>query len=485
MATRSSVIRAAMFMALAACGGARASASPADEASNKLAHEILKQLVEINTTDSVGNVTEAVEAMAQRFRAAGFPATDVVIAGPENPKRKNLVVRLHGTGKHKPVLLMGHLDVVEARREDWTTDPFKLIEKDGYLYGRGTSDMKDGDAIMVATLLRMKQEGYRPDRDIILALTADEEGGCCNGPDWLVKNKRELIDAEFAIDTDGWSVVSEQGVPKEFRLGATQKVYADYHLSVTNRGGHSSEPRADNAINQLARALLKIADYHFPFELNNITRAYYERVAALSQPQRAALIRGILKTPPDAEAVEQMSRLPPDNAIMRTNCVATRLAGGHANNALPQRAEAVVNCRILPGHSPEDVRQQLIRAIGDVEVNVHYIAFDGTVGEAAPDRGGVLPPPLNPQVLKPLDAQVSAMWPGIAVIPYMDAGASDAIYTSGAGIPTYGISGIAIDVDDVRAHGRDERVGLQSFYTGNAFFYRYMKALTSPNPPQQ
>ena len=479
MAIRISEICAVVLVALVASGVARAADSPADEASNKVAYEILQQLVEINTTDSVGNVTAAVEAMAQRFRAAGFPAADVVVAGPENPKRQNLVVRLHGTGKHKPVLLMGHIDVVEARREDWTTDPFKLFERDGYLYGRGTSDMKDGDAIMVATLLRMKQEGYRPDRDIILALTADEEGGCCNGPDWLLKNARALVDAEFAINTDGWSVVSEQGVPKVFRLGATQKVYADYQLSVTNRGGHSSEPRADNAVYQLARSLVKIADYHFPFELNNVTRAYYERLAARSEPQRTAMIRGILKTPPDADAVEQMSGLPPDNAIIRTNCVATRLAGGHANNALPQRAEAIVNCRILPGHSPEEVRQKLIGLIADAGVAVHYIAFDGTVGDRAPERGGVLPPPLNPQVLKPLDAQVSALWPGIAVIPYMDAGASDAIYTSAAGIPTYGISGIAIDVDDVRAHGRDERVGLQSFYTGNAFFYRYMKALTS------
>ncbi len=479
MASRIPGITAALLTALISGSAAFAADSAADEASNKLAYDILKQLVEINTTDSVGNVTTAVEAMAQRFRDAGFPAADVVVAGPDNPKRQNLVVRLHGSGKHKPVLLMGHIDVVEARREDWSTDPFKLVEADGYYYGRGTSDMKDGDAIMATTLLRMWQEHYQPDRDIILALTADEEGGCCNGPDWLVKNHRELIDAEFAIDTDGWSVISEKGVPKMFRLGATQKVYADYQLDVTNRGGHSSEPRPDNAINQLARALLNIANYHFPFELNNVTRAYYERLAASSPPGRTAEIRGILKTPPDPGAIERMSRLAPDNAIMRTNCVATRLSGGHANNALPQRAEAIVNCRILPGHSPEDVRQRLIKVIADPGVTVRYVAFDGEVGDKAPDRGGVLPPPLNPQVLNPLEAQVAAMWPGIRVVPYMDAGASDAIYTSAAGIPTYGISGIAIDVDDVRAHGRDERVGIQSFHTGNLFFYRYMKTLTS------
>jgi acetylornithine deacetylase/succinyl-diaminopimelate desuccinylase-like protein len=332
---------------------------------------------------------------------------------------------------------------------------------------------------MATTLLRMKQEGYRPDRDIILALTADEEGGCCNGPAWLLKNHRELIDAEFVINTDGWSVNSVKGVAQMFRLGATEKVYADYQLSVTNKGGHSSEPRADNAIYQLSQALLNVSKYHFPFELNNVSRAYYERVAEQSSAQRAADIHGILKTPPDPAAVERLSNQPPDNAVIRTNCVATRLAGGHANNALPQRAEANINCRILPGHSPEEVRQQLIKVIADPAVTVRFVADDGSIHDTATDRKGFPPPPLNPQVLKPLDAVVASMWPNIKVVPYMDAGASDAIYTSAAGMPTYGITGVAIDEDDVRAHGRDERVGIASFYTGNIFFYRYMKALTS------
>jgi acetylornithine deacetylase/succinyl-diaminopimelate desuccinylase-like protein len=457
---------------------ALAADAAADAASNKLAREVFKQLIEINTTDSIGNVTTASEAMAKRFRDAGFPAQDVVVLGPTD-KKKNVVVRLHGTGKHKPVLLIGHLDVVEANREDWTVDPFKFTEKDGYFYGRGTSDMKGDDAIMVASLLRMKQEGYRPDRDIILALTADEEGGCCNGPDWLLKNHRDLIDAAFVINTDGWSVLTEKGVPKMFRLGATEKVYGDYQLSVTNKGGHSSEPRADNAIYQLAQALLNISKFHFPFELNNVSRAYFERLAEQSTPQRAADIRGILKTPPDPQAVERLSSQPPDNSVMRTNCVATRLEGGHANNALPQRAQANVNCRILPGHSPEEVRQQLIQVIADPEVTVRYVADNGKVYDKATDRKGFPPPPLNPEVLKPLDAVVAAMWPKIKVVPYMDAGASDAIYTSAAGMPTYGITGIAIDKDDVRAHGRDERVGVASFDTGNLFFYRYLKALTA------
>ena len=478
------VISAVGLIALAlAPGTAPAADSPADSAGDKtanaLAHDILKQLIEINTSDSVGNVTTAAEAMAQRFRDAGFPAADIAVAGP-NDRKKNVVVRLRGTGKHKPVLLIGHLDVVEARREDWTTDPFQLVEKDGFFYGRGTSDMKGDDAIMVTTLLRVKQEGFKPDRDIILALTADEEGGCCNGVDWLIKNYRDLIDAEFVINTDGWSVTSEQGVAKMFLLGATEKVYADYQLSVTNRGGHSSEPRADNAIYQLARALLNISRYQFPFELNNVSRPYFERRAALSSGQRAADIRGILETPPDPAAVARLSREPPFNAVMRTNCVATRLDGGHANNALPQRATANVNCRILPGHSPEEVRQQLIKVVDDPQVTVRYVADNGQVADTAPDRRGFPPPPLKPEVLKPLESVVAAMWPGIPVLPYMDAGASDGIYTTAAGMPTYGISGIAIDVDDVRAHGRDERVGVESFYKGNEFFYRYIKAVTTP-----
>src|SRR5215469_14398011 len=256
----------------------------ADAAADQLAHEIFGQLIGINTTDSAGNVTTAAEAMAQRFLAAGFTAADVVVAGPEE-RKKNLVVRLRGAGKHRPVLLIGHLDVVEARREDWSTDPFELVEKDGYFYGRGTSDMKDGDAIMVTTLLRMKQQGYRPSRDIILALTADEESGCCNGPEWLLKNRRDLVDAEFVLNHDGSSVVSEHG--------ATQKVYADYELTVTNRGGHSSLPRPDNAIYELAEGLLKIGHHSFPFELNAVTRAYFERMSKITTGETAADMRAI------------------------------------------------------------------------------------------------------------------------------------------------------------------------------------------------
>jgi acetylornithine deacetylase/succinyl-diaminopimelate desuccinylase-like protein len=476
MTTRSRILVA--VMGALGGGGALGADSPADSASNKLAHDVFQQLIEINTTDSVGNITTAVEAMAQRFRAAGFAPADVVIVGGPNEKKKNLVVRLHGSGQHKPVLLMGHLDVVEAHREDWTVDPFKLVEKDGYFYGRGSTDMKDDDAIMVASLLRMKQEGFKPNRDIILALTADEEGGCCNGPDWLLKNRRDLVDAEFAINTDGWSVVSDKGVAKMFRLGATEKLYGDYQLTVTNRGGHSSEPRADNAIYELSQALINVSRYQFPFELNNVTRPYFEQLAKQAAGQQASDLRAILKSPPDEAAVQRLSHEPSENAVMRTNCVATRLDGGHANNALPQRAQANVNCRIFPGHSLEDIRQQLIKVIADPQITVRYVADNGQVADTVPTRQSLPPPPLNPVVVKPLEKVVAEMWPGIPVLPFMAAGASDAIYTNAAGIPTYGITGIQIDFDDVRAHGRDERVRVSSFYTGNIFFYRYLKELT-------
>ncbi len=482
MSKRSAAAKAAVLglaVVLTAGAAARATAMT-DQSADALAHGILKQLVEINTTDSVGNVTTAAEAMAKRFLEAGFPAADVVVIGPDNPRKKNLVVRLHGTGQRKPILMIGHLDVVEARREDWTTDPFKLIEKDGYFYGRGSLDMKDGDAIMATTLLRMKQEGFKPDRDLILALTADEEGGCCNGVSWLIKNHRELVNAEFVLNHDGFSITSDLGVPRAFELGATEKVYADFQLSTTNPGGHSSLPRPDNAIYELAHGLDRIEKYAFPFELNNVTRTYFERMAQLSSGERAADMRAILRSPPDPAAIARLSRDPTVGSLLRTTCVATRLAGGHANNALPQSAEAVINCRILPGHSQEEVRQDLIRVLDDPKITVRYVADNGQVLDKASDRRGYPPPPLLPEVRQPLDSVVAAMWPGLKVIPAMDAGASDSIYTEAAGLPSYGISGIAIDADRIRMHGRDECVPIASFYKGTEFFYRYLKAITSP-----
>jgi acetylornithine deacetylase/succinyl-diaminopimelate desuccinylase-like protein len=445
-----------------------------DDATKQLSHDIFKQLIEINTTDSVGNVSTAAEAMAQRFRDAGFSDGDLHILGP-NDRKKNLVVRFHGSGKHKPVLLIGHLDVVEARRDDWTTDPFQFVEKDGYFYGRGTQDMKDGDAIMVTTLLRFKKEGYMPDRDIILALTADEEGGTSNGVDWLIKNSRELVEAEFVLNHDGGGILAEHGKPQMMVVDASEKLYSDYQLTVTNPGGHSSLPKPDNAIYHLANGLVRLEHYQFPFELTNITRAYYERMSKIATGQRATDMAAILKNPPDMEAVARLSQDPIDNSTMHTTCVATRLNGGHANNALPQTAQANVNCRIVPGHSTDEIRQELVKVFADPKISVQEL---GGIGGTT-NRKSFAPPPLRPDVFQPLEKVVAKMWPGLPVIPDMATGASDGVYTNAAGMPTYCVSGEAIDRDDIRAHGKDERIPVASFYKGVDFYYQFLKAVTS------
>jgi acetylornithine deacetylase/succinyl-diaminopimelate desuccinylase-like protein len=455
-----------------------ASGAVTEQASKALAHDIFKELIEINTTESVGSVTAASEAMAKRLAEAGFPASDVQVLGP-NDRKKNLVVRLRGSGKHKPILLIGHLDVVEARREDWTTDPFRFVEKDGRFYGRGTQDMKNGDAIMMATLIRLKKEGYRPSRDIILALTADEESGDSNGVEWLLKNHRELVDAQFVINHDGNSITSDHGKALYFEMDGTEKVYADYLLTATNPGGHSSLPVPDNAIYHITAALDRLSHYEFPFELNSVTRAYYERMATIETGQRSADMKAILQSPPDPQAVERMSRDAIDHSLMRTTCVATRLQGGHANNALPQRATANVNCRIFPGHSPEEIRHVLMEVFADPAIKVQSYDERGAVVDRASDKRGYPPPPLIPEVMKPLDTLVAQMWPGLKVIPAMSAGASDGVYTSAAGLPTYTIAGVAIDKDNIRAHGQDENISIESFDKGNEFFYRYMKLITA------
>jgi acetylornithine deacetylase/succinyl-diaminopimelate desuccinylase-like protein len=454
-----------------------ASAQTDDASTRQLAHDIFKQLVEINTTDSVGSVTAASEAMAQRFRDAGFPDSDIQVLGP-NDRKKNIVVRLHGSGKHKPVLLIGHLDVVEAKREDWTTDPFKFVEQEGYFYGRGTTDMKDGDAIMSATLIRMKKQGYVPNRDIILAMTADEEGGTSNGVDWLLKNHRELIDAEFVLNHDGGGVLTENGKPLFVDVNATEKLYGDFVLTATNPGGHSSLPKPENAIYQLSNALVKISQYQFPFELNNITRAYYESMAKIATGERAADIKAALKTPPDLAAVARLSKDAMDNSLMHTTCVATRLNGGHANNALPQTAQANVNCRILPGHSLEETRLALEKAVNDPKVKVQFRGNNNEILDHGTDRHSYVPPPPIKEVFDPLQKVVAEMWPGIPVVPSMSTGASDGIYTNAAGIPTYCISGVAYDRNDIRAHGKDERESVEGFYRGVDFYYRVLKGVT-------
>jgi acetylornithine deacetylase/succinyl-diaminopimelate desuccinylase-like protein len=457
---------------------AAASGAQLDDATRRLARDIFRQLVEINTTDSVGSTTVAAEAMRQRLLDAGFDPADAQVLGP-NSRKGNLVARLRGTGAHKPLLIIGHLDVVEARREDWTTNPFEFVEKDGYFYGRGTQDMKISDAAAITTFIRFKREGYRPDRHIIVALTADEEGGKSNGVDWLLRNHRELVDAGFALNPDGGGVTSVNGKALNLDIEASEKLYADFQLTATNPGGHSSLPLPDNAIYHIADALSRLERTPFPFELNEVTRTYFARRAALETGQTAEDMRAILRDPPSDAAIARLSRDARYNSTMRTTCVATRLSAGHANNALPQLAQANVNCRILPGHSAEEIRGKLIAIFADSQVMVRYVDNSYNVMDRAPDTMAFPPILPKPEVLRPLERITAAMWPGLPVIPDMETGASDSVYTIAAGIPTYGVNGVAIDQDDVRAHGKDERVRIGAFYDGVEFFYLYLKALTT------
>ena len=452
------------------------SAATPDEATRQLSHAIFKELIEINTTDSVGNTTTAANAVARRLRDAGLPADDIRVLGPTD-RKGNLIARLRGTGAQKPVLIIGHLDVVEAKREDWTTEPFAFVEKDGYFYGRGTEDMKANDAILVTTFIRFLREQYRPDRDVILALTADEEGGQWNGVEWLLNNHRDLIDAQFVLNADAGGVTTSQGKPVNVDVEASEKQYADFEFTVLNAGGHSSLPIPDNAIYRLAAALSKLERNRFPVELNDVTRTYFERRAPLEAGQARADMRAILRTPPDARAVGRLSGVPRYNSLMRTTCVATRLSAGHANNALPQEAKATVNCRILPGHSPAETQQALIRLVADPQVAVQYLDAAGAVVQAPDSKGfpTVLP---SAEVLRPLQQVAAEMWPGTPIIPVMETGASDSVYTMAAGIPSYGVHGVGIDQDDVRAHGKDERVRIGAFDDGVEFYYRFLKAIT-------
>jgi acetylornithine deacetylase/succinyl-diaminopimelate desuccinylase-like protein len=467
------------------CGCAILGTSPlwsqipqSDEPTKKLAHDVLKELIEINTTDSVGSTTLAANAMAKRFKAAGFADADMTVVGP-NDRKGNLVVRLRGKpgSKLKPILIIGHTDVVEAKREDWTTDPFKLVEKDGYFYGRGTQDMKGSDAIAVVDLIRMKKEGFVPDRDIILALTADEEGGKSNGVDWLLKNHRELIDAEYALNPDSGQVHTDK--PETVEFEATEKLYADYQLMATNAGGHSSVPVPDNAIYHVANALVALQHYSFPVEVNPVTRGFFEAMAKIESGQTAADMRAVLQTPPDPQAVDRLSKDARYNSTLRTTCVATLLAGGHAPNALPQRASANVNCRIFPGHPPEEIRQQLVKLFNDPALSVRYQSEEGEVTDHAPDRKAMAVPPLRDDVMKALNKVSHTLWPGATVVPIMEVGASDSVHTMAAGIPSYGICGLAIDRHDDRMHGRDERLQADSYYNGLTFYYLLLKDLTS------
>ena len=450
---------------------AHASASDLD---NQLVRDLLRELIEINTTHSTGSTGKAAEAMAVRLRAAGFAPSDVQVLGPR-PERANLVARLHGTGARRPILLIAHLDVVEARKEDWTTDPFRFVVKDGYFYGRGSMDDKSGAAVLVAGFIRWRREGFRPDRDLILALTANEEAGEVeeNGIHWLLEHHRDLIDAEYSINADGSSLEIKKGAILLNELEYAEKGFLSFTWEVRNKGGHSSLPEKENAIYRLSRGLVRLSEFSFPVMLDAGTRAYFEAVAAREPPEVARNVNRMLSTdPPDPGAVAAVSESPDWNAMLRTTCVATMLAAGHAENALPQSAKATVNCRILPAQSPSEIETTLKRVVNDEQITFTPLEhLDSAQSPASP---------LRPDVVEAAKTVTAAMWPGVPVVPFMDQGGTDSSHLRRAGIPTYVISGIADDYDDVRAHGQDERISATALYQGREFMYRLVKMLSAP-----
>jgi acetylornithine deacetylase/succinyl-diaminopimelate desuccinylase-like protein len=445
------------------------------DADRQLAREIYKEMVEIRSGYTTGSTTPVAEAVAARLRAAGFPDSDIFVGGA-SPKKANLVVRYHaggaGTGPLKPILLLAHTDVVEANREDWSTDPFQFIEKDGYFYGRGTSDDKAQAAVWIANLIRYKREGFKPERDIVVALTADEEGGGpYSGIIWLLKNKRESIDADLCLNEGGGGLMVG-GKKIANNIQVSEKTYADFKLEVHNKGGHSSVPVPDNAIYRLATALERLSRYSFPLKTDEVTRAYFRQMAKVEDGSLKNDLVAIADGSSDVarDAMQRVASLSARwNSMLRTTCVATELAGGHALNALPQLATANVNCRIFPGDSVEAVHKALRLAIGDDQVAIHEQGDVG-VGPASPMR---------PDVLKAVARLSDTMWPGVVTIPVMSTGATDGRYLRVAGISTYGVSGFFGDRDDVRAHGRDERMNVASFYEGQAFLYQLVKELAA------
>ncbi len=466
----------ALALLLASASTPAASSAHAQNATatpdQALARDILRELIDINTTHSTGNTTDAAQALAKRLLDAGFDARDVQVIGPR-PKNQNLVTRLRGSGARKPILLLAHLDVVEARREDWSVDPFTFLERDGYFYGRGTSDVKDGAAIWIATFIRLKREHYQPDRDLVLALTAGEESSeDYNGVSWLITNHRDLIDAEYCINADAGGPEIKNGKLIARPVQASEKVYESYALEVHNPGGHSSLPRKDNAIYELTAALGRLSQFDFPVDLNEVSRGFFTHAAAIQTGQTATDMRAVVATQPDLAAAARLSVVPLYNSILHTTCVPTLLTAGHAENALPQMARVTVNCRILPTESAEDVQRTLVRVITDSQVAVTPVA--------PPKRSP--PSPLTPAVMGAIERVTAAQWPGVPVIPMMGTGATDGLYLRNAGIPTYGVSGVAGDVDDVRAHGRDERISVNAYYAALPYMHDLVVALSSPTP---
>lgn len=447
-----------------------ASAQTATPRPDQLAfRDLYKELIEINTTLSVGSCTEASQAMAARLKAAGFADEDLkIIVSPDRPKDGNLVATLKGSDpKAKPILLLAHVDVVEANRADWERDPFKLVEEDGYFYARGASDDKAMAAIFTDNMARYKKEGFKPKRTLKMALTCGEETpDTFNGVEYLIANHKDLVDAAFVLNEGAGGRLDEKGARVALGIQAGEKVYQDYHLEVTNKGGHSSAPVRDNAIYHLSAALGRLAAYDFPVKLNDAVRMNFESMAKIEGGESGAAMAAVAKDPADAQAVAAVAKSASRNSMMRTTCVATMVDAGHAPNALPQRATANVNCRILPGESIEDVRQQLIKVFAEPDVKVTL------VGKPSP----VSPPvPLTKQILGPVEQVSAKMWPGVPLVPAMSTGATDGRFLTAAGIPTYGLSGLFSSPEGNGAHGLNERILVRSLYEGRDFLYEVTK----------
>jgi acetylornithine deacetylase/succinyl-diaminopimelate desuccinylase-like protein len=481
-------IRFVVKLLLAASLAAQASPvaraqAPSLNAEQQALREIFQELIEINTVDPHGNVTQAAEAMRGRLLAAGFAAEDVRVVVPQgNAKKGNLVARYRSPAAattRKPLLLLAHIDVVEARKEDWSDglDPFKFTERDGYYYGRGTMDDKAMAAIFIANLIRFRRENFQPDRDIIVALTTDEESGDFNGVEFLLKEHRALVDAEFGINEGGRGYL-KHGKPLLNAVQASEKVYQSFRLEVKNKGGHSSLPLKDNAIYRLAAGLDRLARFDFPVNLNEVTRSYFARMSKIETGTIAADMKLIAPAETGIEqqraqrieaAVKRLSESPYYNALMRTTCVATRVEAGHADNALPQTARATVNCRILPQETAADVERTLRRVLADEQISLTPIA----VSKPSP------PSPLKPEIMEPIERITQMMWPNVPVVPIMGTGATDSLFFRQVGIPVYGVSGIFDDIDDNRMHGRDERIAAKALYDGQEFLYRLTKTFSS------
>jgi acetylornithine deacetylase/succinyl-diaminopimelate desuccinylase-like protein len=469
------VLALVLLIALIVIAPFAAHSAEALSPSQKLSLDIYKELIEIDTTTATGDTARAAEAMAARLREAGFPEADVHVFSPA-PKKGNLVARLRGTGARRPILLLAHLDVVPASRQVWSYDPFTLTEQDGYFYGRGTGDDKFMAAAFVANLVRFQQEGFKPDRDIIVVLETDEEVLDRNlmGIRWLLQNHRDLIDAEFALN-EGGGVGLKDGKPIRNSVQTSEKVSIGYQLDIRNKGGHSAVPSKDNAIYRLAEGLTRLSKFSFPIKLNETTRLYFERTAQMEGGQVASDIRALLSDPSAAEAAARLSDDPAYNALLRTTCVATMLEGGTAINALPQLASAKVNCRILPGENVDQVKTTLEQIMADDQISVTQL---GTPTLSSPS-------PLSDAILGPITKLSEEFFPGAIVLPTMSPGATDGSYLRNAGIPTYGHSGLAGDIHEFRAHGKDERILVKSFFTGSEYLYRLTKALSEGAPHEK